>query len=310
MNSHRVNSHRDDPDSQQSAPIVVGVNGSEGSDLALRWAAETAGQRHRPLHIVYGIDLLMVSSTAGSHDVMTPSVIDAVRAHGTTVLANAAAVARQVAPQLEVDTEISDDSPARLLIDHSKTAHLVVLGATGNAGTFAHLGSTLLAVTSHGHGSTVVVRATGTEQNLRHDGPVVVGIDGSPVSEAAIAAAFAEASLRGAELVAVHSWSDWDAGKFAGEQSLAIDANQMETAEAAILAERLAGWQEKYPDVAITRKVYLAGPTQQLTQWSRSAQLVVVGNRGRGGFTGLLLGSTSNFLVQHAHCPVLVAHSA
>ncbi|QBS44782.1 hypothetical protein DMB37_36560 [Nocardia sp. CS682] len=75
-----------------------------------------------------------------------------------------------------------------------------------------------------------------------------------------------------------------------------------------ISSERLAGWQEKYPDVTVTRKVYRTEPTEQLAEWSNSAQLIVVGSRGRGGFTGMLLGSTSHFLVQHAHCPVLVAH--
>ncbi|WP_109522689.1 MULTISPECIES: universal stress protein [Nocardia] len=305
-----MNTRSENPDSRHSAPIVVGVDGSEGSRLAVRWAAEAAARRHRPLLIVHGIDLLMVSSTAGGHDVMAPSVIDAVRTHGTTVVGEAAETARQVASGLDVETELSDESPTRLLIDYSRTAHLVVLGATGNAGAFAHLGSTLLAVTSHGHGSIVVVRTDDPDRKLRDEGPVVVGVDGSPVSEAAVAAAFAEASARGAELVAVHSWSDWDAGQFAGKRSSAVDVNQLETAEFAILAERTAGWQEKYPDVRVIRKVYLAGPSAQLMQWSMSAQLVVVGSRGRGGFTGLLMGSTSNFLVQHAHCPVLVAHSA
>lgn len=300
--------HPDTPPQHEQGSVVVGVNGSRGSDLAVRWAAETAAQRRRPLRIVHGLDLLTLSSSVESHDVITPAIIDAVREHARAVLDKAAVSAREIAPELEIETEISDDSPTRLLIDYSKTAWMVVLGVTVDTGIFAHLGSTLLAVTSHGHGPTVVVRASGTDQDIRRDGPVVVGIDGSPSSEAAIAAAFSEASERRTELVAVHSWSDWDAGEFAGKKALSIDANQLETAESAILAERLAGWQEKYPDVAVTRKVYLAGPTEQLTRWSIRAQLIVVGSRGRGGFAGLLFGSTSNFLVQHAHCPVLITH--
>nr|WP_246350895.1 universal stress protein [Nocardia barduliensis] len=77
-----------------------------------------------------------------------------------------------------------------------------------------------------------------------------------------------------------------------------------------MLAEHLAGWQEKYPEVQVTHKVSVARPRTLLTAWSKSAQLLVVGSRGRGGFRDLLLGSTSNFLVQHAHCPVVVAHGA
>ncbi|RDI51144.1 universal stress protein family protein [Nocardia mexicana] len=78
--------------------------------------------------------------------------------------------------------------------------------------------------------------------------------------------------------------------------------------ERAILAERMAGWSEKYPDVRVTRRKYLSDPVTVLQHWSGSAQLVVVGSRGRGGFLGMLLGSTSNSLVQHAKCPVMVVH--
>ncbi|WP_288049880.1 universal stress protein [Nocardia sp.] len=299
------------PHNSDSTPVVVGIVASHGSEPALRWAAETAAQRHRRLRIVHGIDLFSQSSTVEGDETLTPAIIDEIRGRGATAVFEAAESARRIAPDLDIETEVSDDSPARLLIEQSKAAHLTVLGVTPRTGTFAHLGSTLLAVTSHGHGSVVVVRPTDSDSGpeLRHDGPVVVGIDGSPVSEAAVAAAFAEASVRRTDLVAVHCGSDRRVGSFAGRTVSSSDANAIETAESAVLAERLAGWQDKYPEVTITRKVYLTGATHHLTQWSNSAQLVVVGNRGRGGFTGLLLGSTSNFLVQHAHCPVLVAHS-
>ncbi|MGF0319646.1 universal stress protein [Nocardia fluminea] len=290
-----------------TAPIVVGIDVVHGSPIALRWAAEAAALHRRSLLIVHGLDVIELSSSVENSEVITAAIIATIREQASTALRDAARRAREIAPGIPIDTEVSDDSPARLLIDYSETAHMVVLGARVCAGTLAHWGSTLLAVTSHGHGSTVVVRAD-ADSPVRDGGPVVVGIDGSPISEAAIAVAFAEASARGADLVAVHSWSDWDTGVFAGEPALPLGLEELENAETAILAERLAGWQEKYPDVSITRKVFLAGPAEQLTFWSKSAQLVVVGNRGRGGFTGLLLGSTSNFLVQNAHCPVLVAH--
>ncbi|MBH0781736.1 universal stress protein [Nocardia bovistercoris] len=301
-----MNTRNDSHVPKLAAPVVVGVNSSAGSRQALRWAAEAAATSHRPLRIVFGLDLFRLSATVESREAITPAIIDSMRGNAHTVLVDAAELARQIAPTIDIDVEICDESPAKALIERSESAHMVVLGATGDVGTFGHLGSTLLNVTSHGHGSIVVVR--GGERPP--EGPVVVGIDGSPVSESAIAAGFAEASARGARLVAVHSWSDWGTGDFAGKHPVVIDANQLETAEQAILAERLAGWQEKYPDVEVIRKVYLAGPTQTLMQWSARARLLVVGSRGRGGFTGLLLGSTSNYLVQHADCPVLVAHSA
>ncbi|CAM4527690.1 universal stress protein [Nocardia ninae] len=296
------------PHQLAKAPVVVGVDGSFGSDLAVRWAAELAAQRGRTLLIAHGLDLAAMRSVVGGYDIAAASFIETARAQGAETVAHAHRLATAVAPDLHITTETTDASAAEMLIQHSRTAYLVAIGATGNLGTIAHLGSTLLAVVSHGHGTIVVVRETDTEQHIRTDGPVVVGIDGGPVSEAAIAAAFAEAAARGTDLIATHSWNYWQLGDFAGEPYVLVAGEQIESTEDAILIERLAGWQEKYPDVTVTRKVYRTEPTEQLAEWSNSAQLIVVGSRGRGGFTGMLLGSTSHFLVQHAHCPVLVAH--
>ncbi|WP_029896714.1 universal stress protein [Nocardia brasiliensis] len=289
-----------------TAAVVVGADGSPASQTAVRWAADIAAQRGRALHIEHGLDLVAVRAVLGNYEVMSPAVTDTMRAHAEQVLAAAGELAHSAHPDLTIATELSEAKPAELLIARSKTAHMVVLGSTPGVGTFTHLGSTLLAVTAHGHGAIVVVR--GTEPVARTSGPVVVGVDGSVVGEAAIGAAFAEASLRGAELVAVHAWSDLSAGEFAGVSYLDIPIPELDVAENALLAERLAGWQEKFPDVTVTRKVYPAGPRKHLGEWSESAQLIVVGSRGRGGFRGLLLGSTSNWLVQHADCPVMVVH--
>ncbi|WP_280395018.1 universal stress protein [Nocardia brasiliensis] len=290
-----------------SAPVVVGVDGSAGSKLAVRWAAELAAQRNRRLLIVHGLDLVATQAMLGGYDMLSPSVLDTMRTRGADTLAEARSLAHEVAPDTDITTELAESNPARTLIELSLSAYTLVLGATGNAGQFAHLGSTLLAVTSHSHGRVVVVRdAPG--QDLRREGPVVVGVDGSPLSEVAIAAAFAEASERDADLVAVHCWSDWHFGEFAGHLNVGLMGPNSETGEDAILAERLAGWPEKYPDVTLISEVSASRPSEILLDWSKSAQLIVVGSRGRGGFAGLVLGSTSNFLVQHAQCPVMVTH--
>ncbi|MCP9618736.1 universal stress protein [Nocardia otitidiscaviarum] len=303
--------HPDDPHQLASAAVVVGVDGSAGSDTAVGWAADYAAARQRALRLVHGLDLVGMSAVLGSYDVLIPPVIEAVREGGRVLLDRAAAIARQRDPNLTVTVALTAQSPAALLIEESAHAYATVLGATGTAGSIAHLGSTLLAVTAHAHGAVVVVRPDPDADNAIHDsGPVVVGVDGGPVGEAAIAAAFREAAERGAELVAVHTWSDWSFGDFAGGDRLTVPESELEHREWAILAERLAGWQEKYPEVRVTRRVYPWAPADQLRTWSRTAQLVVVGNRGRGGFPGLLLGSTTNALVQHAHCPVLVVHPA
>ncbi|WP_040687334.1 universal stress protein [Nocardia vinacea] len=297
--------HRDEPHRLASAEVVVGTDGSEAADLAVRWAAETASQRGRRLRIVHGLDLAAAGSVYGMYDVIMPPVIDAIRRKGTDVLRTARRLAHQVDPGLTVETELSEANPAHLLIELSEAAHLVAIGTAGSGGTLSYLGSTLLAVASHGRGAIVVVRDTGTEQQTRRVGPVVLGIDGGPAGTAAVGAAFAEASERRTRLVAVHAWSDLYFDRIAGLPYAVCD-HDAETAGQAILAEQLTGWQEKYPDVQVIRKVYLSGPRQALCEWSRSAQLLVVGSRGRGGFRGLLLGSTGDALVQTAHCPVMV----
>ncbi|WP_280459523.1 universal stress protein [Nocardia carnea] len=289
-----------------SAAVVVGTDGSKASVEAVRWAAQTASRRGRRLHIVHCLDIMATRAAFGTFDLMEPAVTENMHKRGTALLESAAHTARTLDPTLTVTTELTEGPPAETLIALSRTAYLVALGATPGVGTFAHLGSVLLAVVAHGHGSIVVVRGSGHAQPDNR--PVVVGVDGSRVGEAAIAAAFAEASDRDAELIAVHAWSDLSEGQFAGISYLAVPMAEMETGEHALLIERLAGWQEKYPDVKVTRQVFLNGPRKHLSDWSKTAQLVVVGNRGRGGFKGLLLGSTSNWLVQHADCPVMVVH--
>ncbi|WP_227999579.1 universal stress protein [Nocardia australiensis] len=297
-----------DPHRAASAMVVVGTDGTEGANLAVRWAAETAARRGRGLLITHGLDLSAVPSALHGHGVALPSLLDEFRARGMRLVAAAQQLAHDIAPAVTITTEVSEANPAELLVRHSRTAHMVVLGVTPGVGPLRHLGSTLLAVVPHGRGAVVVVRAADPAQPPRIGGPVVVGIDGGVVGEAIIGAAFAEAADRDADLVAVHAWSDLDFAEFAGYDFLDIPDENIATAETALLTERLAGWQEKYPDLRVTREVYPSDAWTHLMEWSEKAQLVVVGSRGRGGFRSLLFDSTSNSLVEHAFCPVMVVH--
>lgn len=132
--------------------------------------------------------------------------------------------------------------------------------------------------------------------------PVVVGVDGSPASELATAIAFDEASWRGVELVALHTWSDADIAA-----APSMDPSTIRSAAEKTLAERLAGFEERYPDVRVRRLPVFDHPARHLLDESESAQLVVVGSHGRGGFTGMLLGSVSTLVVHTARIPVIVA---
>jgi nucleotide-binding universal stress UspA family protein len=134
------------------------------------------------------------------------------------------------------------------------------------------------------------------------EAPVLVGIDGSPASEYATEIAFDAASRRGVDLVAVHAVSDVDLIDMPG-----VNYATLEDRANLLLSERLAGWQERYPDVRIRRSVVQGSPAKVLVEQSQSAQLVVVGSHGRGGFAGMLLGSVSAGVAQAVRMPVIVA---
>jgi len=135
--------------------------------------------------------------------------------------------------------------------------------------------------------------------------PVLVGIDGSPASALATAIAFDEASRRHVGLIALHAWSDREIFELPG-----LDWSAVKAEEERLLAEGLAGWQQRYPDVTVDRLLVCDRPARVLVETSEAAQLVVVGSHGRGGFTGMLLGSVSNAVVQSVRMPVIVARQS
>ncbi|GAA3795030.1 universal stress protein [Amycolatopsis tucumanensis] len=281
--------------------IVVGVDGSEEATRALRWAAEAARQRHEPLRIVHGFAPITGFDGAGLA-VLQQAYDELVKA-ADDLVADAVRTAREAGgTDLTITTGRPTETGALALIEASRTARTVVLGCSGTGGFAGMLvGSTTVEVAAHARCPVVVVRG---RENA--EGPVVVGVDGSPVGERALAAAFEEASWRGAGLVAVHVWSDVDFAGYPSMVPIALDWEESAADERRLLAERLAGWQEKYPDVRVERVVARDRPRHQLLSWSAHAQLVVVGSRGRGGFSGLLLGSTSQALIHHAQCPVMI----
>ncbi|MFI9012327.1 universal stress protein [Actinosynnema sp. NPDC053489] len=280
-----------------SAPIVVGVDGSDTAVEAAGWAAAEAARHRVPLKLVHAY---VLPTHSYPELVLTgPEVQRAFETQGRQWLDDVAGTVRAVAP--EVETSLVVAPPTAALIAESRTARLVVVGSRGLGGFSGLLvGSVAVAVSTHGACPVVVVR-----DPAPGDGPVVVGVDGSPVSEEAIAFAFEEASLRDAPLTAVLAWTDFQLDSPFGSWAT-VDWSQVEADQRQLLAERLAGWQERYPDVRVDRRVVRGGPARALLQAARDARLLVVGSRGRGGFTGMLLGSTSQSLVYHATCPLAV----
>ncbi|MDT7799641.1 MAG: hypothetical protein QOI78_3074 [Actinomycetota bacterium] len=287
--------------------ITVGVDGSAGSTAALVWAARTASARHLQLRIVHGLQLAGLYYGGGLPGAGAEALFDAIQADGERIMAESRALAASIDKDLVITTELPNDPPVPMLIDESRHARMLVVGRSGSGGFAGMLvGGTAATVASHAHGPVAVVRGHEGTTMIPDTGPVVVGVDGSANSEQAIGVAFEEASLRGVPLVAVHAWNDVTYEDTRGTARILTQADTLEEGEQRLLAERLAGWHEKYPDVTIRPRLVHDRPRHVLLEESETAQLVVVGSRGRGGFTGMLLGSTSQALVQHARCPVLV----
>ncbi|MCU1626652.1 MAG: universal stress protein [Pseudonocardia sp.] len=287
-----------------TGPIVVGVDDSESARDAVYWSALEAARRHIPLRLV---SALMLPSP---HHLGDPGMGTSYRTLMTetarTVLSTAVELAGRSAPGIAVESELITGFPENVLLDESRRSLLVVVGSRGLGGfTGLLLGSVAITLASRGACPVVVVRGTSIARTGVPDHrPVVVGVDGSPTSEAAVAFAYDEADRRGVPLVAVHTWLDDML-----EPTLAplIDWNAIEQDERVLLDQRLAGWSEKYPDVEVRRLVTRDRPAHTLVEESVGAQLVVVGSRGRGAVRGLLLGSVAHALLHHAHCPVAVA---
>ncbi|MBC7560764.1 MAG: universal stress protein [Dermatophilaceae bacterium] len=284
--------------------VVVGVDGSPASDAALRWAVSEARRTQQPLHAVHAQENELVlndKEQLGTKE--APASAD-------PVLTSAGDVVRTMAPEVQLTLHSVTGFAPTTLTAASRLAQTVVVGSHGRSALpTALLGSVSHQVAIHSRCPVVVVRENGT-QGVDGPGKVIVGVDGSAASEPALAYAFAYASSTGSGLTAVHTWW-WEPleGVSLGEPWLG-DWTQIATQESSLVAEVLAGWAHKFPDVSVTSHVVRGDPVVELLEQSRGARLLVVGSRGRGGFIGLMLGSVSRRVLKRATCPVAVVRSA
>jgi nucleotide-binding universal stress UspA family protein len=204
----------------------------------------------------------------------------------------------------DITIEIQIGSASALMIQASESADLLVLGSRGHGGFKGLLvGSVGTQVASHAQCPTVILR----EQPRASAHQVVVGIDGSPHSMAAIAFAFDEASRHGWELIAIHAW-DVPAYDLIITPQGAVPFPLADVADSEIrlAAEVLAGFRTDYPDVTVQERLVRAPAVQAILEASVDAALIVVGTRGHGPAVGAVLGSVSNGLLHRAPVPVAV----
>ncbi|GAA0899946.1 universal stress protein [Virgisporangium ochraceum] len=284
------------------AEIIVGIDASPESRIALRWAADEATRRGRKLRVVHGVHSRWPDSAFSPEHAQF-----AAQRHAPEILAGARADLAQWAPDIETDLTTEFGGAAAALVAAAQPGDLVVVGNRGHS-TFAALlaGSTCQQVALHAPASVVVVRG-----RTNGAGGIVVGFDGSPMAGEVLTTAFDMAEARGCPLTVLRAFRPstpaWPAESPPPDLLNAMTAKLELQVE---LAESVVPMSEKYPTV--TAEVHVVGgdPADLLVEASRTAGLVVVGSRGHGGFTGLLLGSVGLHLMHHSRCPVLIARPA
>ena len=281
--------------------VVVGVDGSAQALRAVRWAAVEARRCGLPLRVVNAMAWVVDAELErASHGDFYAALTNRANAR----VAKAAALAQQVEPGLVVEQQVTAGYQVDVLTEEARSARLLVLGDRG-MGRLDELlaGSTAVGLAAHASCPVVIVRGREIDAAEAATLPVVVGTDGSPTSAQALAWAFEAAAERKVPLIAVHTWSD-----LLAEPALAplFDWSAVERNERARLDKELASCSARYPDVEVSSEVSRDRPAHRLSQLSRQAQLLVVGSRGRGEFSGLFLGSVSHALLHQADCPVAI----
>ncbi len=289
--------------------ILVGVDGSPAALRAVTWAGYEANKRGLPLVLATVADI--GGSEYGPYVGVANARFTRMEASSRDALAAAEQRVAKHFPSVSTSAVEKSGAPAAELIELSRNAFMTVVGASG-VGEFSSilLGTVALALVTDGHSPVAVIRGEEETGLVPRSGPVVLGVDGTRSSESAIAWAFDEASRRETTLTAVHAWTSYPSG-FAQAAAITrgIDYNAEMQEHRELLAERLAGWQEKYPDVTVRRVMVPGAAADTLLDHAADAQLVVVGSRGHGDITGVMFGSVSRMLIHHAPCPVLIARN-
>jgi nucleotide-binding universal stress UspA family protein len=278
--------------------VVVGYDGSETAKVAARWAADEAVAQGRGLTLAHAV--LPPVSGAGFGATIPPplDLVDSLQEKAKIELLREA----DALPGTDIEVCVEIGSPSGLLLDASQKAHLLVLGSRGHGGFRGLLlGSVGSQVASHAACPTVIFR----EPRVPDSRHLVVGIDGSPNSEVALAFGFDMASRHGWELIAVHAW-EVPAYDLIVVPSGPVPLTDVADDEVRLAAEVLAGFRADFPDVHVHERLVRAAPADALLTEGKEAAMIVVGTRGRGPTAAAVLGSVSNAVLHKARVPVAV----
>ncbi|MEW1698317.1 universal stress protein [Streptomyces sp. NPDC091278] len=302
MTEQTAGTRHEGGDGRDRGPVLVGVDGSASALHAVETAAGEARSRGARLAVVHAFTWPLLPVPLGPSPYGPPG--GGLRQQAQEILDTAVVRARACAPDVEVTGEIIEGEPLTVLAARSRSAALVVVGSRGvGAFTGLLLGSVAVHLAAHAGCPVLVVR--GREGP---SGPVLLAVDGSPDSRAAVDFAFETARARGAEVLAVHAWAPRTGPGdltplFQGEEVIRDE-------EQRVLDQALAAAGERWPEVSVERRLVRGRTRSVLLAESAGAQVVVLGARGRGGFAGLLLGSVSQAMLHHAQSPVVVVRGA
>lgn len=283
-----------------TAPIIVGVDGTIAAQHAARWAGGLADRLGTPLQIVHAMHHIGYQFSDGMAAVAAASA-DAQREAAPMILKTVAEAVRYAHPNLDISTLALDEPAEDALKTLSRHARLLVLGCDElTPGVALLVGSLTLDLCGHTECPVIAWRGELLEPTTR---PIVVGVDGS--SDAALELAFDLAVALGAPVQAVHAWS---MRVPAGEVSIPflVDWAAIELQQVNALNRAVEPYRRSHPDVTVTVLVDAARPRRALLQQLVDAQMVIVGSRGRTPLAATVLGSTSLNMLHHSPVPVAV----
>jgi nucleotide-binding universal stress UspA family protein len=283
-------------------PVVVGVDGSFAAIRAARWAGALAARLNAPLDIVHAMPSLGHNLTDAVAAIRAAAITEQRDAAGT-ILKTAEEAVRSDQPELAITVIAREDPADEALVALSASARMIVLSCDEvTAGAALLMGSTTLNVVTEASCPVVAWRGGAFAPTAQ---PIVVGVDGS--SDAALGFAFQLADRLGAPLRAVHSWS-MRRPAAAVTIPFLVDWDALEAAQLQEVMTAVEPWSQRHPDVEVAVYVEPEKPSRALLEHLDGAQLVVLGNRGRKAFTGLLLGSTGLNMLHHSPVPVMLCH--
>ncbi|MGW0818605.1 universal stress protein [Streptomyces viridiviolaceus] len=283
-------------------PITAGVDGSEESLAALRWAAREAVRRGTPLRVVHAWRYQPREVVgAADRDTQEQWVRDTVDEAVRTVTGRH--------PELEVSTCVREGDSVAALLAAAADAETLVLGSRGHGRVVGFLlgsvGQQVIAETTR---PVVLVRAGDRPTGEAVGREIVVGQQGEPEDSADVLGfAFETAAARGATVRAVRAWSLPPVFAYSpASLKLLDDAGGLEPYEKKALGEALKPWRERFPDVPVVEHVEIGSAGQVLLSVAGRAQLMVVGRRARRSAVGARIGSVAHGVLHHADCPVAV----